>query len=138
VLAQIILELDPPKLDIFPAPLLHRLIRANEKLLQDFTDKYFNRALDCFLQSQKQFEAYLRQAVGLQSGSPDWARMLNPFMPPFWGSLMSDGNSGTGGSPQNGGTEQMQKRLAELQAQVQELQKRLEPEIAAEHGSKER
>src|SRR5574338_298463 len=41
VLAQIIIDLDPPKLDVFPVPLLHRLIRANERLLQDFTEKYF-------------------------------------------------------------------------------------------------
>jgi polyhydroxyalkanoate synthesis repressor PhaR len=131
VLAQIILELDPPKLDIFPSALLHRLIRANEKLLQDFTEKYFNRALDCFLQSQKQFETYLRQAVGLPSGSSDWARMFNPFMNPFWGSLLTDGNGSSGG-PALDSTEQLQKRILELQAQMERLQKKSAPETVRE------
>src|SRR5688572_24270126 len=42
VLAQIIIDLDPPKLDIFPVALLHRLLRANQQLVTDFTQKYFN------------------------------------------------------------------------------------------------
>src|SRR6516164_8936557 len=64
VLAQIILELDPPKLDVFPVALLHRLLRANEQLVTDFTHKYFNQALMTFLDSQKKTEQYLRQAMG--------------------------------------------------------------------------
>jgi polyhydroxyalkanoate synthesis repressor PhaR len=89
VLAQIILELDPPKLSVFPVALLHRLLRSNEQLVQDFTDKYFNRALSAFLDSQKNFEQYLRQAMGLPSSAPtaaDWARMMwGPFNPSLWG-----------------------------------------------------
>jgi len=84
VLAQIILELDPPKLNIFPVPLLHRLIRANEELVRDFIDKYFNQALLTFLDSQHQYEQYLRQILQLQSAQPmlsDWPKMmLNPFV----------------------------------------------------------
>src|SRR6478735_819048 len=59
VLAQMIIELDPPKLGIFPVPLLHRLLRANEQLVTDFTKKYFNQALEAFLDSQKKFEQSL-------------------------------------------------------------------------------
>ena len=62
VLAQIIIELDPPKLGIFPVPLLHRLLRANEQLVQDFTQKYFNQALAAFLDSQRNFEQSMRDA----------------------------------------------------------------------------
>jgi polyhydroxyalkanoate synthesis repressor PhaR len=83
VLTQIILELDSPKLSIFPVPLLHRLIRANEALVNDFVDKYFNQALASFLDSQRQFDQFLRQTLRLHPSTPsvaDWTRlMLNPF-----------------------------------------------------------
>src|SRR6185369_8022112 len=45
VLTQLILELDTPKLDSFPVPLLVRLIRMNDDLVKDFIEKYFNQAL---------------------------------------------------------------------------------------------
>jgi polyhydroxyalkanoate synthesis repressor PhaR len=132
VLAQIILELDPPKLDIFPVPLLHRLIRANEQLLQDFTEKYFNQALACFLESQKHFESYLRQAVGLQPAIPDWARMMfNPFMNPLWSPFMPHGNGRGTGAPD--AAADLRARIGELQQQILSLQARLaeqEPDAA--------
>jgi len=83
VLAQIIIELDPPKLGVFPVALLHKLLRANEQLVQDFTEKYFNQALAAFLESQRKFEQSMRSAMGLGSGAPsagDWAKMI-------WGPL---------------------------------------------------
>ena len=39
VLAQIILEHDPPKLGIFPVELLHQLIRTNEPIVRDFVEQ---------------------------------------------------------------------------------------------------
>src|SRR5260370_40028739 len=45
VLTQIILELDTPKLDALPIPLLLRLIRMSDQLVKDFIEKYFNQAL---------------------------------------------------------------------------------------------
>ena len=83
VLAQMIIELDPPKLGVFPVPLLHRLLRANEELVSDFTRKYFSQALGAFLDSQKKFEQSMRSAMGLRSETPtvaDWTRMMwGPF-----------------------------------------------------------
>ena len=69
VLAQIIIDLDPPKLGVFPVALLHKLLRTNEQLVQDFTEKYFNQALATFLESQRTFERSLRNAMGLGWGS---------------------------------------------------------------------
>src|SRR5438270_7127627 len=43
VLTQLILELDTPKLDSLPVPLLVRLIRMNDQLVKDFIEKYFNQ-----------------------------------------------------------------------------------------------
>src|SRR5688572_21020773 len=88
VLAQMIIELDPPKLSVFPVALLHRLLRANEQLLNDFTQKYFSQALGAFLDSQKKFEQSVRSAMGLKSATPtvaDWAGMMfGPFNPSKW------------------------------------------------------
>ena len=35
-------------------PLLHKLLRSSEQLMTDFVQKYFNQALDSFLDSQAQ------------------------------------------------------------------------------------
>jgi len=94
VLAQIILEHDPPKLDVFPVQLLHRLIRSNEQLVHDFVDKYFNQALSAFLASQKQFEQYLRQSIGLQSPASMGSQWVQAMMGPFAQAFMAKGPSG--------------------------------------------
>src|SRR5262252_1067469 len=56
LLTQIILELDTTKLDSLPVPLLVRLIRMNDQLVKDFIDKYFNQALESFLEYQRRVE----------------------------------------------------------------------------------
>ena len=89
VLTQIILEQDPPKLGFFPVELLHQLIRANSPLIRDFVDKYFNHALRAFLESQRQFEQYLRQALGLKS-----ALHANAQGVELWDELAQRVNSG--------------------------------------------
>jgi len=73
VLAQIILEHDPPKLGILPVELLHQLIRANEPLIREFVDKYFSQAFMVFVESQRQFDRYLRKSLGLEGTAADWA-----------------------------------------------------------------
>ena len=109
VLAQMIIELDAPKLGVFPVPLLHRLLRANEELVSDFTRKYFSQALQAFLDSQKNFEQSLRSAMGLRSATPtvaDWTRMMwGPFHPSAWGgpaaaaTARDEGSSGSSQAP---------------------------------------
>ena len=109
VLAQIILELDSPKLDVFPVALLHRLLRANEQLVTDFTQKYFSQALMTFLDSQKKTEQYLRQAMGLQPASTpmtDWAKMMwGTFNPAAWamgpGAAGAAAGNATAAAPQS-------------------------------------
>src|SRR4051794_33142971 len=54
VLAQIILELDTPKLDSLPAPLLAWLIRMNDDAVKDFVRNCFNQALKPFFDYQRQ------------------------------------------------------------------------------------
>jgi polyhydroxyalkanoate synthesis repressor PhaR len=88
-LTQLILDHDPLKLAAFPAELLHQIIRSNESLLRDFVEKYFTRALTAFLKSQREFDRYLGQALGLY-GLPAIGRgwtemMMGPFMQAFAG-----------------------------------------------------
>src|SRR5882724_3424229 len=89
VLTQIILELDTPKLDSLPVPLLVRLIRMNDQLVKDFIEKYFNQALKSFFEYQRQIEEQIRQTHGLPPLFPSvsaWTKaMLEPFSAVFSG-----------------------------------------------------
>ncbi len=121
VLAQIILEHDPPKLAIFPVELLHELIRANGPLIRDFVDKYFTHALEAFLESQRQFDRYLRQVLGLTTPMPaggDWARMV---MGPFASAFLADGRGQTPTSSKEGRGADVPPGAADLRRLVQEL-----------------
>lgn len=77
VLTQIILEHDPPKLELFPASLLHQTIQANQQVVRGFIDQYFARAMNAFVDSQQRFDDFMRQA-GRAFISPtapmEWAR----------------------------------------------------------------
>src|SRR6266404_2360610 len=83
VLTQIILEHDPPKMDLFPASLLHQAIQANQQMVRKFVEQYFAQAVDAFSQSRRQFEDFLKKS-GFSSLTPsapfDWVRMLFPGM----------------------------------------------------------
>jgi polyhydroxyalkanoate synthesis repressor PhaR len=87
VLTQIILELDTPKLDSLPVPLLVRLIRMNDQLVKDFVEKYFNQALKSFFDYQRQVEDQIRKTHGLPAVFPTvsaWTKaMLEPFASAF-------------------------------------------------------
>jgi polyhydroxyalkanoate synthesis repressor PhaR len=89
VLTQIILELDTPKLDSLPVPLLVRLIRMNDQLVKDFIEKYFNQALKSFLDYQQRVEEQIRRTHGLPPVFPSvsaWTKaMLEPFASVFSG-----------------------------------------------------
>ena len=134
VLAQIIIELDSPKLGVFPVALLHRVLRSNEQILQDFISKYFNQALDGFLNSQRSVEEYFRQAITVPvapAGADQWAKMMmgafgkglwpagqNASQPP----LAQPGDQ----SPETPATEaELRKSLAELEKRMAELTHRV-------------
>jgi polyhydroxyalkanoate synthesis repressor PhaR len=130
ILAQLILEHDPPKLAAFPAELLHQIIRSNETLLRDFVEKYFNGALTAFLESQREFDRYLGQSLGIYGLPPagrSWAEaMMRPFLQTFL-------TSGHARDPvetvviQTPPDDELKKTVAGLQQQIGELRKKLEP-----------
>jgi polyhydroxyalkanoate synthesis repressor PhaR len=130
VLTQMIIELDPPKLGVFPVPLLHRLLRANEQLVNDFTQKYFSQALDAFLDSQKKFEQSLRTAMGLKASTPtvaDWTRMMwGPFAPTTRDREAEPGGGAPAGqSVGSPSTNDVRQVVDQLRRQVDELKQQL-------------
>lgn len=128
VLTQIILELDTSKLDSLPVPLLVRIIRMNDQLVKDFIEKYFNQALQSFLEYQRRLEEQLRQAHGLPSTLPlvsAWAKaMLEPFTTAF-GNRPAQGRAESQPEDSHRNAAQLQQTVKELQAQIAELQQRM-------------
>ena len=100
VLTQIILELDTPKVDSLPVPLLVRLIRVNDQLVKDFIEKYFNQALKSFLDYQHQVEEQIRRTHGLPSVFPSVSAWTKAVLEPFTQALSGTATS----NPVSGGT----------------------------------
>src|SRR6516164_2841104 len=127
VLTQIILELDTPKLDSLPVPLLVRLIRMNDQLVKDFIEKYFNQALKSFFDYQKQLEEQIRKTHGLPPVFPSvsaWTKaMLEPFSAVF--SAAPAAKSAEGQQPLHAKKDQDLHRLVrELQKEVASLKQK--------------
>src|SRR5204862_1717979 len=91
VLTHIILELDTPKLDSLPVPLLVRIIRMNDQLVKDFIDKYFNQALESFLEYQRRVEEQIRRSHGLPSALPLMSAWTKAVLQPFSSALKGEG-----------------------------------------------
>jgi polyhydroxyalkanoate synthesis repressor PhaR len=127
VLAQIILDMDEPKLAVFPVELLHRLIQSNETLMRDFVEKYFNQALMLFLESRKKFEEQLRSATGLGIVPPppmDWARIMGtPFLSPLPPTMGQPPRSAADDVPgREERTRELERAVRDLQDRVRSLQ----------------
>jgi polyhydroxyalkanoate synthesis repressor PhaR len=127
VLTQIILELDTPKLDSLPVPLLVRIIRMNDQLVKDFIEKYFNQALKSFLDYQQQVEAQFRRTHGLPLAFPSvaaWTKaMLEPFASAFSGQPL-DTPTATPSTPPSNNAAELQRMVRDLQAEVEQLKQR--------------
>ncbi len=131
ILTQLILDHDPLKLAAFPTELLHQIIRSNESLLKDFVEKYFNGALTAFLKSQREFDRYLGQTLGIY-GMPmmgcGWAEaMMGPFMRAFMSPNHQTPSAEQLAAESQGVAEtDLRKAIAELQEEVATLRKALE------------
>jgi polyhydroxyalkanoate synthesis repressor PhaR len=126
VLTQIILELDTPKLDSLPVPLLLRLIRMSDPLVKDFIEKYFNQALKSFLDYQQRVEEQIRQTHGLPRAFPSvsaWTKaMFAPFSTAFGGNEAEpEAAAPASPTPEPAGQPAMQEAIEELQREVEAL-----------------
>jgi polyhydroxyalkanoate synthesis repressor PhaR len=115
LLTQIILELDTPKLDSLPVPLLIRLIRMNDQLVKDFIEKYFNQALKSFFDYQNQLEQQIRQAHGLSSTFPSVSAWTKAMFEPFANAFAAE--------PAESPAADVSETIRDLQRQVAELKK---------------
>src|SRR5437867_649032 len=123
VLTQLILELDTPKLDSLPVPLLVRLIRMNDQLVKDFIEKYFNQALKSFLDYQQQVEEQLRQVHGLPAVYPTVSAWTKAMLHPFTAAL-SGQKSGAPPAPNSAQeSEDLRALIKQLQQQVSTLKR---------------
>jgi len=126
VLTQIILELDTPKLDSLPVPLLVRIIRMNDQLVKDFIEKYFNQALQSFLDYQQQVEEQIRRTHGLPSVFPSvsaWTKaMLQPFAAAFSTGPVETA-AGESSPPASQETDQLRRQVRDLQTELANLQR---------------
>lgn len=121
VLAQIILDLDTPKLDLFPAPLLAEMIRVNDQLLLSFYEKFFHQALRTFLNFQRAMEAQLKDRDVLPAMFPPIPAWTQAMATPFGLGQPAPDETRTGTPP----PEPLSTTLAELQRQLTELQTQL-------------
>jgi polyhydroxyalkanoate synthesis repressor PhaR len=120
VLAQIIIELDAPKLDALPVPLLHQLLRTNQRLVTDFVKQYLAGPFDAFLASQRAVEQQLRSAIGLPQEAPtltDWARVF--FRQPAPPSAGQERSSPPGAAE----TGDLRRELDDMKQQLEQLRR---------------
>ncbi|MBK8914971.1 MAG: hypothetical protein IPM64_10295 [Phycisphaerales bacterium] len=78
VLTQIILERDAPKLTIFPANILHQMIRTKHHMLDSVLEQFFHQVLSGHRESQERWARFLQNTLGFMppaaSASMDWSR----------------------------------------------------------------
>jgi len=120
VLTQLILERDPPKLGIFPANVLHEMIRTQQDLLGSVIERFFAQVLETHKASHDQWSRFLKSTLGLAelpAGPMEWTRQMMEA----WGSMRAP-QSSNGQSPEPTGDREMQA----LRDQVAELTRRVE------------
>lgn len=124
ILTQIILDLDSVKLDLFPAPLLSQLIRANDQLVKGFYERFFGQALEAFLHYQRLMEAQLAPSSMFPSMFPS----MPAWSPALFGSTASA--AAPKAEPEVGdpsGNADVSAKLAALQQQLEELKGHVKP-----------
>jgi len=126
LLTHILLEQDEPKLDLFPSSVLHLMIRSNRQVLRSSMERFFGPFQGLLSTSQKQFDAYLRQAMQTNVASPlEWAsRMMQAFsgVPSAPGQAASQPPEPHAESQESGETlDDLREQLATLQRRVEEL-----------------
>jgi len=113
VLTQILLERDAPKLNIFPANILHDVIRTQQEMLGNVVERFFHQALDAHRASQERWTSFVRNVFG-SAASP------GPQASPFdWTRAMMEAFSGKPAS--STASDPDERELSDLRRQVAEL-----------------
>lgn len=127
VLTQIILELDTPKIDSFPVPLLLRMIRSNDLAVRDFVENYFNQAFKAFSEYQTQMEDRMRQMQRMTGAFPPFEAWSQAAMAPFGASfgMKPEPPRAQATAPPPEEPQDLRNSVAELQKQLAAMQAEL-------------
>ena len=87
VLAQIVLETEPLKLDVIPLKLLHELVRMNVRAAGGWWEEYYNQAVRAISETGRSIETGVGRAMRLpdspQAVLPDLMKLAwGPLAPP--------------------------------------------------------
>jgi len=127
VLTQIILDRDPPKLGIFPANILHELIRTQQQLLGGVVEQYFRQVVETQRASQERWSAFLKNTLGfnpLQAMNPlEWTRAI---MGPPRNERPAEGTEPGGAAASTAADDQRDAELRELRRQIESLREQME------------
>ena len=122
VLTQLILERDPPKLGIFPANVLHDIIRTQKDLLGPVIERFFAQVLGTHKASHDQWSRFLKNTLGmaeLPSEPMDWTRqMMEAWAPASRAQDAADNESAPSGDPE---MKALRDQVAELTRQVERM-----------------
>jgi len=118
VLTQMILERDPPKLEVFPTTLLHEIIRANQQMWRRFVEQWLAGLTAAIGQ---QADSYARRVADFGRRSLDLS-MLGKI-------LAGTGEAEESASSERGKTTaregELRGAVRDLQAQVERLSRKL-------------
>ncbi len=135
VLAQIVLETEPLKLDAIPLKLLHELVRMNVRTVGGWWEGYYNQAVRAISDTGRSIEKGVGRAMQIpeapQAVIPDWLKLAwGPLAPPSY-LFGRDGAEGSANLPPVDATKkergvEVQGSEAELLRQVEQMGARLE------------
>ncbi len=141
VLTQIILDRDPPKLGIFPANILHELIRTQQQLLGGVVEQYFRQVVETQRASQERWASFLKNTLGfnpLSAMNPlEWSRaMMGGVRPDRPAEETERPERSPAAAP--GGNENRDAELLELRRQIDDLRRQMETSKAPERKKRAR
>lgn len=77
ILVSMILEYHTPKLAVFPAAILHQIIRTQQQFLGGIVEQFFRQAVEAQRATQAQWGQFLERTFGFRApAAVDW---MNPF-----------------------------------------------------------
>jgi len=144
VLAQLIIELDPLKLGVFPVAMLHGLLRVTPQAMTEYAGRYWAQMFGSLAESQRDMGEYVRRmmgapAEGFAPGMADWARMMWGGGPPGNGGTTSQAGPVLESEKKSEGKDEgadLREELEELSRQMEALKKRLIGGTGKKSGAK--